>query len=251
MRRYLPVILFAFLAIFPAAARSKYVITVRADGKAAVSADESEAKKKAADEALRNAVSIALSSVIKDEDIKADLSPIESGIEKDPLKYILNYKVISEDWSNAPAVDTGSLALPGVPQARPEEAPPAPFTMPLIYHIRLEVSIDAEALRGYLKSIAPETGKTEYLTVKLIIIDLPDYEAFKSLRASLERVAAIRELSYNSFYRGRFSVNAKVNVDTRVLAERITKEAGPDFTAFADGKETVIIKYFSGMDLQE
>ena len=265
-----PLLLFFVLYPFPSAFALD-VITVKADGTAIRTGSEAEAKKKANDEAFRGAVLDALNALMREEGITADPEAVASFMEKEvypgPLKFILNFRVLSEGWTVkevpleglpgaevragetavAPVTPPEGGATPGVMPAPPTPpAPPAPAVeAPLkldVYNVWIEARVDAALLKDRLGRIAEVREASSFKEVSIVILDVTDYEAFRSLYSSLGRITMLKGLSYSSFYRGRIVVRARTAAKDADLAERIRREAGEGYTTLSTGEGTVVIK---------
>lgn len=224
------IFLFALsVLITPFKALAQDATVVKAEGVAGKSEDAAEVKRKAIDRALKGAVAEAIKELAKKEGI-ADPGPIDKDALSAPRSYVLNYRVISEGWI------THMEPVP-VPDSAPEDDRTAPQMGVELYHIWIEASVDNEALRAAIGRAAQ--NESTY-PVTLNILGVIDYGAFKGLVSSLERIALIKDLSYNSFYRGRVTLTAKSYAPNAALAERISRELPEGFVAFPSGQAIII-----------
>ncbi len=217
------------ILINPAKARAQDVTIVKAEGVAGKAEDAAEVKRKAIDRALKVAVAEALKELAKKEGITG-LGPIDKETLSAPRSYVLNYRVISEGWIT-------HMEPTPVPDSAPEDDRAAPQMGVELYHIWIEASVDNEALRAAIGRAAQGEGTYQ---VTLNILDVTDYGAFKGLVSSLERIALIKELSYNSFYRGKVTLTAKSYAPNAALAERIAKDLPEGFVVFPSGQAIII-----------
>lgn len=229
LRHFLLIIFALSFLIRPVTAWAQDITVVKAEGVAGKAEDAAEVKRKAIDRALKGAVTEALSELAKKEGI-ADISQIVDEALSSPLSYVQNYKVLSEGWI------THMEPIP-VPDSAPDDPRFIPQTGVELFHIWIEASVDNEALRSALSSAAQAGGT---YSVTLNILDVTDYNAFRGLISSLERIALIKEISYNSFYRGRATLTAKASAGNSVLAERIAKEVSDGFVVILSGQAITI-----------
>lgn len=219
-------------ALLPSRAAAKDVISVKAEGVSRSSAEGAELKNKAIEEALKAGIKEAVSSILKSERIEAEASAVEGLIYSNPRSFVLNYKILSEEVENEASPDGAPPVFP-----EPQEGVPAE---PFVYRIWLEADIDAGGLKGALTKIASTSGTES--SVKIIMLDMPDWETYKSLVASIERIASLKELRYDSFYKGRFLLTAKITTDKKTFMERISQEAGGGCVVIEGGWQTIIVK---------
>lgn len=208
-------------------------LTVRSEGIASKSGDFSEVKKNALDQALKNAVNSAAESIIKRDSMDINPSTAKSAVSSSPRAFVLNYKILSEGWINH------MEDIPPVPVDLPEAAGQTPGAIEL-FHIWIEASVDTAQLKNEILRLAG--GESVTSNVKLNILDITDYGAFKALMASLKRIGVIKDLSYNSFSRGRIEVTATVAGGGEGLSEKVAREAGDGFMVIAGGPNMLIIK---------
>lgn len=257
------VLLLLSFALYPSpSAFALDVITVKAEGTAIKTGSEAEAKKKANDEAFRGAVLDALNALMREEGITADPDAVASFMEKEvypgPLRFILNFRVLSEGWT---VKEVPLEGLPGaeVPVGETAVAPVAPpeggvtpggmpapvVEAPLkldVYNVWIEARVDAALLKDRLGRIAEVREASSFKEVSIVILDVTDYEAFRSLYSSLGRITMLKGLSYFSFYRGRIVLRARTAAKDADLAGRIRREAGEGYTTLSTGEGTVVIK---------
>ena len=251
-----------------AGAMAAETMEVKAYGSAESTGDSAATREAALEEAIRDAVATAVQEYLKRHGLEASEEDLASGVYSRAASFVLNYRVLSERWiSEPPAIiedETGggpteaggtrgsALAEGGSEAAATGDwgeagtltpTPPPPPT----YHVLINATLDMGALR---KAVIRVLGKGEMGAVRLVILDVSDYETFRSLLASLRRISVIEDISYRSFARDRFVLQAQTVMDPATLAEEIGREAGPDFVAAAYGVNTIIIKAFPGPDGQ-
>ncbi len=61
---------------------------------------------------------------------------------------------------------------------------------------------------------------------------------------ALGRIAMLHDITYGSFYPGRFTLSARPATDIRSLVKSISNTAGPDFIVVKGGRRTIIIKAY-------
>ncbi len=237
MKKY--TLLFAyifFILIYPALTYAEDWAVVQAEGSVPKSEEKADVKKDALDQALRKAASTALDSLVKKEAVAVDPAQnesIESEIYTNPRNFILNYRIVSEGWithMDAPAPAATDPTMPN--QAGIE-----------YYHIWIEANIDSAQLRGLVSRITQGDTTT---FVKLIILGVTDYNSFKNLLTSIDGIAAINDISYDSFYKGKIVLTAKINGNGQGLTERIAREVAGRFVVAPGGPQTILIKAEAG-----
>jgi len=233
MKKLLALALATLALLSPCLSSAADLNALRSEGIASKAENFSEVKQKALDQALTNAVMQAAQSIIKSDSVDVTPEIARNAVSSTPRAFVLNYRILAEGWINH------MEEIPPVPVDLPSAAEQTPGAVQL-YHIWIEASVDTVQLKNELVKLAGGVSVTS--TVKLNILDLTDYAAFKTLMASLKRIAVIKDLSYNSFSRGRIDVTATVAGTSAGLPERVAKEAGDDFMVIAGGPNMLIIK---------
>lgn len=219
-------LLFALLAalfVFPAQALSADVTLVQSEGIAAKSDDITEVKRKAMDSALRSAVLESARTILARESLSAPAAELEK-LASSPRAYVLNYRIRSEGW-----VTHLDSAAPATPEAPGTER----------YHIWLDASVDTGKLRSAVAGLVSNGESTGQVVINLL--DVADYQTFRLLVDSLEKIAFIKELSYGTFSAGRITLTATVAGDPSQLSQRIAREV-PEKFAVIEGAGQIIIK---------
>ncbi len=212
------------------------VAVVRSEGVALRTENAAEVKKKAIDQALKNAVSSSLTRLIKDDGLE-DFSIAESGVLSDPSSYILNYRILSEGWI------THMESIPPLADKLPDtynQFGQNPGGLEL-YHIWIEASVDSARLHNALSRLTVRQDRPT-AAVTLNIIGVTDYAAFRAILSSIERIPAVKDISYSSFYRGRIVLALRSTGDGQTLAERMAKEIPGGFAVIPGGPKMIIIK---------
>lgn len=233
MKTIISVVILLLSLLNPAFAAAEDLSSVRSEGIASKSGDFSEVKKNALDQALKNAVISATDAIIKRDSVDINPETAKSAVSSSPRAFVLNYKILAEGWINH------MEDIPPVPVVMPEAAGQTPGAMEL-FHIWIEASVDTALLKNEILRLAGGDSVTS--NVKLNILEITDYGEFKTLMASLKRIGIIKDLSYNSFSRGRIEVTATVAGSGGGLSEKVAREAGDGFMVIAGGPNMLIIK---------
>ncbi len=223
---------------------------VKAYGSAVNNGNSGATREAALEGALRDAVTTAVKEYLARHGIEADEQAMATGIYSRAASFVLNYKILSERWiSETPEValepsaegdGQGGSTPPGSTEPAPEKPQkPAPET----YHVLIDATLDMGAIK---RAIVRVMGAGQSVNLKLVLLDISDYETFTALMKSLKRVTVIEGISYDSFSRDRFVATARTVMDPATLAVEIGREAGPDFVVTAYGRDTLIIKAFPG-----
>lgn len=230
----LTVLLFTIFALIcPRVSPAEDISFVRSEGIISKAEDKADVKKKALDQALKNAVSQSLDNLLKQEAVEADPNSIKAAVLSNPRSFILNYKILSEGWI------THLESAPPVPVDLPESQSAVGIEL---FHIWIEATVDNGQLRAYLSKMNYLRADDRASVFTLSLIDITDYKTFKSVLSSLKRVSNITDLTYDSFLGGRIVMSAKVKGDPQALTEKISKEMGDSFAVIPAGPNTVVIK---------
>lgn len=208
MKKFIAIFLLLAAFVFPSASFSEDVINIKAEGMALKSSDLMEVKRKAIDDALKNAVSEALKTIIKKEGLAVEPSLPAAP----PRSYVLNYRILSE------GLITHMDSTPPVSDPLQDGAQVAAGVE--VYHIWIDASVDAAQLRAAIGHMSGDGA----LAATINILDVSDYAAFRSIKTALERIAVLKDVSYGSFSRGRVVLTALSSVDMQALSERIFRE---------------------------
>ncbi|MDP2688854.1 MAG: hypothetical protein Q8P48_01955 [Deltaproteobacteria bacterium] len=237
MIRKLPAFFLLFVLLLTgSAAFAEGVAVVRSEGVSLRTDNAAEVKKKAIDQALKNAVTSSLTRLMKDDGIE-DFSIAESGVLSDPSSYILNYRILSEGWI------THMDSIPPLADKLPDiygQSGQNPGGLEL-YHIWIEASVDSSRLHNALSRLtAPQDRPAAAVTLN--IVGVTDYAAFRAILSSIERIPAVKDISYSSFYRGRIALALKSTGDGQTLTEKIAKEIPGGFAVIPGGPKMIIIR---------
>lgn len=235
MRRIFILFFALFTLLQPFTADAREIEAVKAEGTAVRSDDAADVKRKAIDQALKNAVGEALESLLAKESADSNLSAVEPAITASPRSFILNYRILSEGWINH--MDQ----VPAISENLPEGATQATGTE--VYHIWIEASIDNAALLAEVTKLTAVAGFDNEITLN--ILGVRDFKTYREIKSSLERIATIKDLSYESFLNGRIVLTARTSGSARALTERIAKEVS-EYFAVIEGSETMIVIKPSG-----
>jgi len=228
---------------------------VKAYGKAVNSGNSGTTRDAAIEGAIRDAVSTAVKEYLVSHGIKADEQALATGIYSRAASFVMNYKILSERWiSEMPALaedlsaegdGQGGDASPGGSGGdakKPEKAGPD------TYHVLIDATLDMGAIKS---AIVRVMGAEHSVDLKLVLLDISDYETFTAIMKSLKRIRVIEDISYVSFSRDRFVATAHTVMDPVTLSGEIGREAGPDFAVTPYGVDTIIIKAFPGTEATE
>ena len=237
-------------------------MVVQAEGTALKTKEAKDAKKAALETALKNVVLEALASSGVLDDSGVGPSAVADEITAAPLRFVLNYRILSEGWVTAPEARPGAVTDPwgdGPSQGaepwagdRSDPAPPTPPWMEegqgwgedewsspgRLYSIRIEASVDVIELRGAVAT-ALAGGVDGLETVTVYLLDAVDYPSYSRFGRSLRRIGMVKEVSYDSFYRGRIAFKVKSLGSVLDLKEALSKEVGGDYVVQFGGPKTL------------
>ena len=177
-----------------------------------------------------NAVEEALLTVLEKAQTQVEPEEIEAEIYSRPERFILNYKILSERWVG----DGGEEEAGAV-----EEGYVFDEDEPGTYRLLIEARVDASALKGALGQLA--AGSRDVF-INLVILDVTDYGTYDSIKAALERIPVIEDISYGSFFRGRVVLRVKTPVTSEVLSKEISGATGDGFAISPGGPDIIIMK---------
>ncbi len=249
----------------PGVASAGDIVVVHAEGAAIRTAAVPNVKKAALDQALKNAVAAALESVIEREHVEVDPSVLETSIYSNAVDFVVNFKIITEERktelvmpplpepapvtageegvgieAGAKPVGGGAAAEGAVEPVEPEEVEPIVVET---YFVWIEASIDTIRLSDALGKIVLEEERVSS-TLTLVLLDIVDYETYTAIMSTLGRIAMLHDITYGSFFPGRFTMSAKPAANIRSILKSISTTAGPDFIVVKGGARTIIIKAY-------
>ncbi len=203
--------------------------TVRAEGEWQKGKVETDAKRLATEKALHNAVEKAVRLILgeqEEEKIKRFLG--EQVYGADPMKYVLNYRILSAGWIThfdvLDRTDDTELAQPfGVEK----------------YHVWIEATIDENALREDLRELIPPE-KRLITEVSVVILGSEDYSTFEKIKETIEALPLVREVSYDSFSKNMTVLRVDVFGSGHDLYERLRQKTA-NFIIIPAGLQKVII----------
>lgn len=207
--------------MLPSAAPAANMALVPAEGTAQRADDIAEVKKRAMDDALRKAVIEAARSILAKEALSLTDQAL-SQVASAPRAYVVNYRIRSEGWVTH--MDPATIDGAAVTE---------------LYHIWLEATVDADALRAAVVRLA--AAGTSLGRVVINILEVSDYPTFRLVVRAVEKVPSITDVSYGSFARGRMTLVATVSGDAAQLAARIAREV-PEQFAVMEGAGQIIIR---------
>ncbi|MBI5888689.1 MAG: hypothetical protein HZB82_08285 [Deltaproteobacteria bacterium] len=218
------------------------VMTVRAEGQAVKYDEAADVKKLAIEDALQKAAREVFAAVIKGE--RAAVQPSEyPGLYSSLTDYVLTYKILSEGWlvPEAPPLPKEPALPPG---------PPGPEAAPVIetYQVKLEASIDMDQMKTALARAIASKGTAGLNAYTLVMLDIPGYDAYRSLMETFSRIPTVKDVSYASFSSSRYVFTVKSTDTQAALVERLGAEAGDDYSVFAADAQTIAIKYFAPLE---
>ncbi len=111
----------------------------------------------------------------------------------------------------------------------------------LLYHLWIETRLDIDRLKEDVKDFS-DIEEVETSSVRIEILGVNDHKRFEDLRTGLQESEVIKELSYESFSRGRYVLRALVAGTGHDLYDRLRGNLGKDLVLIPGGVGRVIIK---------
>lgn len=256
-----------FLTAAPTFAEVKFV---RAEGLFMRGEEDALAKRGALEDALKKTVAqlmegfYASAKGVDDSDFRA----LERNIMNDPLRYVLNYKILASGWVThfeMPAMDganideEAALRVEDTAEDLPKESAedgtevtgesedkdvrPAVLARTGVefYHLWVEASVDADFLRNEVFKVTSR-GVEDSSEIEIFVLDVADHSVLKALKDKLEKIDIIKTVSYGSFSKGVSIFKAEVAGTGHSLFERLSSELMDGFVLIPGGSERVIIK---------
>lgn len=242
MKKFFLLLIFcaAVFSAFPSRSFAE-VMTVRAEGQAVKYDEAADVKKLAIEDALQKAAREAFAAALRGERIEAQPSEYP-GLYSSLTDYVLTYKILSEGWLPP---ETPPTALPQ-PSAPPVPLLPGQEALVIeIYQVKLEASIDMDQIKTALARAIAAKGAVGLKSYTLVMLDIPGYDAYRSLMEICSRIPTVKDFSYGSFSNGRYAFTVRSTDTQAALVERIGAEAGADYSVFAADAQTIAIKYFT------
>jgi hypothetical protein len=209
------------------------ILTVSTESAAPKTGVEAVVKATAVEDALKKAVREALKPILDAERLDAALTDaIESEVYSRPGDFVLNYRILSE---GVITYLTPPPSLSG-PQSGAKDEPRGEY-----YLVRVEASVDAAQLRGVVARISAEKAGP-LLPVTITILGVADYRSYGAVIASLERIPALKGVSYGSFYRGRIVLKAHASGGLQQLVERVAVELKEHYMVIPGGRDSIVIR---------
>ena len=238
---------------------------VRGEGVSFQLDDEREVRATAIDDALKKAVAGAYDSLIDQADESSKSLKLKRSILSAPLKYILDYRVISEGWIRHLVIEPdlpvpSDEALTSFPSSQLSNEDTAvndllnsadeafvdqfaPQKQGLrLYHVWVEASVDFKELKSDLSLTPTYEGENTSL-VTILLITITDYKSFSSLKEAIEELENVKEVSLDSFLKGKIVLTAEVWGNPHELLERLKANKNlHDLDIIPSGMDRITIK---------
>ncbi len=229
---------------------------VRGEGVSFQLDDEREVRTTAIDDALKKAVVGAYESLIDPADVSIKTERLKKSVLSAPLNYILDYRVLSEGWIRHLVIEPGLPVPPkGATGKRPGSADNtlygdegsaqgvSPQEQGLrLYHVWVEASVDFKQLKSDL-SLTPSFEGESTSLVTILLITITDYKSFTSLKEAIEDLDNVKEVTLDSFLKGKIVLTAEVWGNPHELLERLKANKNlHDLDIIPSGMDRITIK---------
>lgn len=229
---------------------------VRGEGVSFQLDDEREVRTTAIDDALKKAVANAYESLVDPAEVSVKTERLKRSVLSTPLNYILDYRVLSEGWIRHLVIEPG---LPIPPKKTPDEISDSaedtlygdegsvegisPQEQGLkLYHVWVEASVDFKALKSDL-SLTPSFEGESTSLVTILLITITDYKSFTSLKEAIEDLDNVKEVTLDSFLKGKIVLTAEVWGNPHELLEKLkTNKNLKDLDIIPSGMDRITIK---------
>ncbi|MEE9543429.1 MAG: hypothetical protein V3V95_06575 [Thermodesulfobacteriota bacterium] len=235
---------------------------VRGEGISFQLEDEQEVRSSAIDEALKNAVIAAYDSLVMDTEISQETELMKESVFSAPLNYVLDYRVLSEGWIRHLVIEEGLPVPPHISNAEDEamvddilsnigggygekendEGGLAPEQGLKLFHVWIEASVDFNQLKSDL-SLTPSFEGENTSLVTILLLTVIEYDKFTSVKEAIEDLENVKEVSLDSFLKGKIVLTAEVWGNPHALLEKLrTNKTLKGFDIIPSGADRITIK---------
>ncbi len=229
---------------------------VRGEGVSFQLDDQREVRTTAIDDALKKAVVGAYESLVDPAEVSVQTQRLKRSVLSAPLNYILDYRVLSEGWIRHLVIEPG---LPVPPKETTGERPGnADGTLYgdegsgggaigqeqglRLYHVWVEASVDFKELKSDLALTPSFEGENTSL-VTILLITITDYKSFTSLKEAIEDLDNVKEVTLDSFLKGKIVLTAEVWGNPHELLEKLkTNKNLHNLDIIPSGTDRITIK---------
>lgn len=244
---------------------------VRGEGVSFQLDDERKVRATAIDDALKKAVVSAYDSLIDQANASLESERLKESILSAPLNYILDYRVLSEGWIRHLVIEPG---LPVPPDEALTAFPPlridddekvvddllnsaneafygkegltdlfTPQEQGLkLYHVWIEASVDFQELKSDLSLTPSYEGESTSL-ITILLITVTDYKTFASLKEAIEELENVKNVTLDSFLKGKIVLTAEVWGNPHELLEKLKANKNlHDLDIIPSGMDRITIK---------
>ena len=244
------------------AAAEPSIKKVRGEGISFQLEDEQEMRARAIDEALKNAIVSAYESLIKDTEVSKETERLSESVFSSPLNYVLDYRVLSEGWIRHLVIEPGLPTPPPLSEAadelavedilasagggyredETEEFNAAQEQGLKLFHVWIEASVDFKQLKSDL-SLTPSFEGENTSLVTILLLTVIEYDQFTSVKDAIEELENVKEVTLDSFLKGRIVLTTEVWGNPHELLERLrTNKALKDFDIIPSGADRITIQ---------
>lgn len=225
---------------------------VRGEGLSFQLDDEREVRTTAIDDALKKAVVAAYESLVDPAEVTVKTERLKRSVLSTPLNYILDYRVLSEGWirhlviePDLPVPPKGSTGrLSGNDDSTPYGGGGSEESLAglRLYHVWVEASVDFKELKNDL-SLTPSFEGENTSLVTILLITITDYKNFTSLKEAIEDLDNVKEVTLDSFLKGKIVLTAEVWGNPHEMLEKLkTNKNLHDLDIIPSGMDRITIK---------
>ncbi|MFZ3071856.1 MAG: hypothetical protein WA162_01285, partial [Thermodesulfobacteriota bacterium] len=204
----------AYLMFAATAAPAKPLI-VTAEGKAGKTDDGSGVKEKAVATALTESIVKAVGSFMKEEERGIFEALFKENLYPDATRYILTYRIISEEWKTEPVEKVTPFYKGGLGGIK--DIPPGDFDSSEIdgtgndgfgadsldvYYVVVEASVDMDELQKDVFRLKAGAGASD-TALRVVILGSSGYKSFDAVKEEIRKTEGVKGVDYDSFSKGR------------------------------------------------
>ena len=236
------VLIFIAICLMLASLAQAKTLIVTAEGKAWRTDDGSGVKEKAVTAALKESIVKAAGSFMKEEELKASGALFEEKLYPDFTRYVLFYRIISEEWKTEPVVkdippvDVDSAAI----DFTSDEAESVDFVE--VYYVAVEASVDMDELQKDVFRLKAGAEASD-VPLRIVILRASGYKSFDAVKKEIRKTEGVKGVDYESFSNGRITLRVTLFGGVDAFVEKVKARLGKGFSVFRlDDKNEVVIK---------
>ena len=217
-------------------------LIVTAEGSSERIDDGAGVKEKAVAAAFTESIVKAVGSFMKEEEREAFDALFKEKLYPESAKYILTYRIISEEWKTEPVVK--DIKPDGFDSDEIDETGNGGDGTEFneVYYVVVEASVDMDELQKDVFNFKAGAGAGE-TPVRVVLLGASGYKGFDAVKEEILKTEGVKGVAYDSFSKGRITLDVTLLGGVDAFVEKIRERLGKGFLVFRfDGKNEVVIK---------